>query len=84
MAKGTMSHAEDIPPLFPQASWDEFVPVPNEGYKSLGEQGLYSQGEIYGYIRTNGREWTASKSNLDGVSMTELLKDFRSYYDKKL
>mgnify|MGYP001571233576 FL=1 len=72
----------DVPPLFPQVSWEEFKE--SKGYKSLGEQGLYSQGDVYGSIRMNGQEWIASKKNLDRDSMRKLLVGFREYYDKEL
>lgn len=80
--KDSGSLLNDIPPLFPQVSWEEFIETQEN--KLLGEYGLYSQGEIFGSIRMNGQEWTASKGNLDRGSMDKLLASFRSYYDNEL
>ncbi|OGM08269.1 hypothetical protein A2159_02230 [Candidatus Woesebacteria bacterium RBG_13_34_9] len=70
------------PELYPELEWEEFVE--GKDNKSLGQNGLYSQKDVVGFISMSGQEWTASKDNLDNEAMIILIRDFEEYYDNKL
>src|SRR3989344_3315032 len=74
--------ALEAPELYPEFEWEEFIE--SELNKSLSESALYSQKGNWGSIRMNGKEWTASKDNLDRDSMEVLLTGFDVYYNSEL